>query len=326
MNVIKYNRNFLLALFMLTFGVGFSFAQSNYEKATQYYIAGDYPNAAEYFKKTILEDKKYDGTIFYRLGYSMEQSKFPASEYSVYFCAAAYVFEKTKETENKYYSYAIGKESKLGVSHKDFSDETIKGLVNGNRSIQNLASSFVEFLVGIVDKAINKMTTGWFIFYCFFVVCTYIVGRIFSSTTECVILSSLGEIFLLFLPFLVVIFLFACAALKTTDDGSILLAVLLPLSILLTLISSIVFSVRENIGTSNPWLYITISLVTKMALFLVTPVTIFVTLCVLPQAKKDYRYRDGTKYNQHTRNVATFMAVLTGLILSLIKQPEKNYK
>ena len=99
---------------------------------------------------------------------------------------------------------------------------------------------------------------------------------------------------MLFLPFLVVIFLFACAALKSTDDGSILLAVLLPLSILLTLISSIVFSVRENIGTSNPWLYITISLVTK--------------------------------YNQHTRNVATFMAVLTGLILSLIKQPEKNYK
>lgn len=105
MNVIKYKRNFLLTLFMLAFGVGFSFAQSNYEKATQYYIAGDYHNAAEYFKKTILEDKKYDGTIFYRLGYSMEQSK-------------------------------------LGVSHKDFSDETIKGLVNGNRSIQNLASSW----------------------------------------------------------------------------------------------------------------------------------------------------------------------------------------
>ena len=97
MNVIKYKRNFLLTLFMLAFGVGFSFAQSNYEKATQYYIAGDYHNAAEYFKKTILEDKKYDGTIFYRLGYSMEQSKFPASEYSVYFCAAAYVFEKQRK-------------------------------------------------------------------------------------------------------------------------------------------------------------------------------------------------------------------------------------
>ena len=79
MNVIKYKRNFLLTLFMLAFGVGFSFAQSNYEKATQYYIAGDYHNAAEYFKKTILEDKKYDGTIFYRLGYSMEQSKLGVS-------------------------------------------------------------------------------------------------------------------------------------------------------------------------------------------------------------------------------------------------------
>ncbi|MBR5097012.1 MAG: hypothetical protein IK094_07915, partial [Treponema sp.] len=93
-------------------------------------------------------------------------------------------------------------------------------------------------------------------------------------------------------------------------------------SIIISIISSIIFSFFENLGTSNPCLFITISIITKLALGVIAPLALLLTLMILPVSKKDARYRDGTKYNQRSKNIAVITSVFAALILSLVKNHE----
>ena len=86
---------FLFITIIIMLGGGFLSAQSNIDLANKYYDADDYTNAVVYFKKTLFEDKNYNGTVFYRYAYSMEQLNAPKKEYFPFYSAAAYIFEKT---------------------------------------------------------------------------------------------------------------------------------------------------------------------------------------------------------------------------------------
>ena len=71
----KYSsKTLFISLFIVIFGIKSLTAQTNLERANNYYDADDYPHAIEFFEKTIFEDKQYDGTIFYRYAYSLEQN------------------------------------------------------------------------------------------------------------------------------------------------------------------------------------------------------------------------------------------------------------
>lgn len=310
-------KTLFITLIIFIHETGFLFAQTNLELANKYYDTDDYPAAVEYFKKTIFEDKIYDGTIFYRYAYSMEQLDFSKKEFLPFYSAAAYLFEISENTEEKYYSYAIAKEEKLGLSHKKYSEKTIEKLLAG-KVVRNQNIVF-SMLNNLPEEAYRYLL----IFYCIFVVVIYIVGRLFSKNTECVIFSSVKEIVLLILPVgVIVIGAF-------TNLESQVYVNLIIIFLIISFITAIVFSIINNLGTKKPLLYSIVSLLTKLSLLIFSPLLFFLILGFpLKKEEKDRRFRDGTKNNQSTKNLAIMGALFWGVsyffYLSLMKTPKRK--
>ena len=306
----KVLKRSLIILSVVFLHTNYFFAQSNLEIANNYYDIDDYSNSVEYFKKTIFEDKNYNGVVFYRYAYSLEQNGSNESVYAPYYAASAYCFERTKDLDEKYYSYAVAKEEKLKISHKKFGDKTIDKLVAGKT---------------IYSFEYKSMESFWLIISICFIVLAYVMGRYFSENTDCVIFSSNKEIKLLFLPFFVIIFsMFG----DNREVGNLPLYLII-VSLSITLISIIGYSIYNNRNTEKPVFYTFISSITKIALFIITPIVIFFALCAFQEEKKDGRYRDGTKNNQKTRNRIFLLGVLSSLIgfvfMSLIMKNSQKY-
>lgn len=321
----KYSsKTLFVSLFIVIFGINSLTAQTNLERANNYYDADDYPHAIEFFEKTIFEDKQYNGTIFYRYAYSLEQNNVSEDDYSQFYSASAFLFENENDKENKYYSYAIAKEEKLNISHKKFSAESIQRLLNGEK-IQT--RTFIQSTVTCVDKLITKVTervtSELLIIYAIVVIIIYIIGRVFSKRTECVILSSVKEILLLYTPCFLMIVIFFLTLLSISFNETTM-AFMFIIAFFISFISAIVFSIYENIGTKNPVLYITVSIITKLALFIIAPIVLILSTAGMKASVKDKRFRDGTKNNQKTKNIAIAISVIAGLIISLIKTPRKK--
>lgn len=321
--MIKKIIAFLFAIFLCNIII---YAQTNLELANNYYNSDDYQNSVEYFKKTIFEDKKYNGTIFYRFAYSCEKSEIkPSSSYSVYYSASAYCFEIDKDTDNKYYSYAIAKEQEFDISHSDFSEKTIESLLKGKKFgyNKNFIDKFIDFFTDKINSALDQENYIflWILGIC--IVIIYIIGRFFSKNTECVIFSSKLETTILCLPYFLVIILSvfgngAKTFLEIQETRYFLFA-----SVILTLILSIVFSIFENRYTKSPILYTIISIITKLSLCIIGPIVIVFVFLGLGTPKEDKRYRDGTKGNKKTRNAMILVTVAAFLVYSLIKTPKK---
>ena len=105
--------------------------ESNLEIATKYYIAEDYKEALPYYKKVIYKDKAMNnGSTFYRFAYSWEQVEPNMKEsFAPFYSISAYILERDNDTKNKYYSYAINKEKKFGVTHDGFNNELINQML-----------------------------------------------------------------------------------------------------------------------------------------------------------------------------------------------------
>ena len=90
-------------------------------------------------------------------------------------------------------------------------------------------------------------------------------------------------------------------------------------------IISAILSVRANLGytVSKTILYIMVSFVTKVTLCIVAPAVLVLALTALPQSTKDRRYRDGTKNNQRSKNIAFITSVAFFIVFSLIKQKSR---
>lgn len=324
MNKRIFSKPFFISLFLITFGITILNAQTNLELANKYYNEDDYSKSIDYFKKAIFEDNQYDGTIFYRYAYSMEQNKLPANEYSSFYSASAYLFETTNTTDSKYYSYAIAKEEKLGLSHKKFSNKTIDDILAGkNIHNQDFIHSTIDFVDRTFANAAERMTKEWGIIYCIIVIVIYIIGRCFSKKTECVILSSYKEILLLFAPFSIVILLYINAILSVKLNTEIMYFIVIVL-FFISFVSAIIFSVNENLGTKHKVLYITISLITKLAMFIIAPIVLLLSTAAMKNYTEDKRFKDGTKNNQKSKNIAIAISVIVGLVFSLIKKPKRT--
>ena len=150
----------------------------------------------------------------------------------------------------------------------------------------------------------------------------YIIGRIFSNHTDCIIFASIGEVFLLFSPwvFLILIWLIKTYAELAIDFSTFII----PITIIMFILSA-VLSVRANLGytVSKTILYIMVSFVTKVTLCIVAPAVLVLALSALPQSTKDRRYRDGTKNNQRSKNIAFITSVAFFIVFSLIKQKSR---
>lgn len=312
--MIKKIIAFLFAIFLCNIII---YAQTNLELANNYYDTDDYQNSVEYFKKAIFEDKNYNGTIFYRFAYSCEKLEIkPSSNYSVYYSASAYCFEIDKDTDNKYYSYALAKEQEFNISHSDFSEKTIETLLKGKNFGYNI--NFIDKINSLLNQ--ENHIFDWILGICVLII--YIIGRIFSKNTECVIFSSKKETIILCLPCFMIIFV--CFFEKELETFPKMQDILLIGSVILTFILSIVFSIFENRYTKSPILYTIISIITKLSLCIIAPLVIFFIFIGLKTPQKDKRYRDGTKGNKKTRNAMILATVAAFLIYSLIKTPKKN--
>lgn len=105
--------------------------ESNLEIATKYYIAEDYKEALPYYKKVIYKDKAMNnGSTFYRFAYSWEQVEPNMKEsFAPFYSISAYILERDNDTKNKYYSYALNKEKKFGVTHNGFNNDLINQML-----------------------------------------------------------------------------------------------------------------------------------------------------------------------------------------------------
>lgn len=316
MNRIKSFKKIYFLFYIFFLGSHFLSAQTNLDLANQYYDSDDYLNAVDFYWKTIFEDKQYNGTIFYRYAYSMEKNDFTKNKYTDYYCAAAYCFENAGETDNKYYSYAIAKEEQLEISHDNFSNNTIKKLLR-----QDLISKVVDFFDKHILQSDFIMTKETLIILGIIILLIYIIGCIFSDRTECVILSSFKELILLSIPYILMI----VVIFEPTIDRDNWMFIFL-ISLATSFISTIIFSIYENLGTKKPVLYIFISLITKLAIFIIAPITLLLSTFAMTKSEKDRRYKDGTKNNQRTKNIGIALAVLSGIVFSLMKAPHKKNK
>ena len=86
----------------------------NLKIANQYYDAENYENAKEYFLKTI-DSGTYNGTIFYRLGYCIENINNSDSLMKKCYEASYYCFKKNSDINNPYFKKAENKVKQYGL-------------------------------------------------------------------------------------------------------------------------------------------------------------------------------------------------------------------
>ena len=101
-------KNLIAILIILC--TSFTFAENSLDKADAFYDQDNYVSAKPYYEDSLFNEGIKNGKIFYRLGYTYEQLKYQKNIYSKLYCAATYCFERDKDKDNKYYSYALAKE------------------------------------------------------------------------------------------------------------------------------------------------------------------------------------------------------------------------
>ena len=133
----------ILILFFFCF-CGFAFCETektSLDTANEYYDAENYESAKEYFLKTI-SSGTYNGTIFYRLGYSIENINNSDSLMKKCYEASYYCFKKDSDIDNPYFKKAENKIKQYGLK----SDITEIDLINTISLVKpSIVSMFWDF-------------------------------------------------------------------------------------------------------------------------------------------------------------------------------------
>ena len=272
-------------------------AKSTLDLANEYYDLGKYENAKNCYIKTIT-DGTYNGTIFYRLGYCLESMGDNESLMKKCYEASYYCFNKDSETDNSYYEKAGKKLKQYGLNNEIAESD-----------LQNTISTIVP------SKLLEFAKHFWFIFLGIGII-IYIVAYKLSENTSCVIVYGWKDFIIIALG---VFFLFIIKDDILQKDYTLLFIPMVFFSI------SALFSIIGNIrGSASDGflkvLFFTLaSLITKIVLLVVVPIIIFCGLMAATSGKEDKRYKDGTKNNARTANLALFSAIAALLFEPLIK-------
>lgn len=95
------------------------------------------------------------------------------------------------------------------------------------------------------------------------------------------------------------------------------------ISALFSLIGNIRGNARDGFLKILP--FTLASLITKLVLLVVVPIIIICGLLAATSGEKDKRYKDGTKNNQRTANIALFSVIAGFLFEPLIKTKKDFY-
>ena len=265
--------------------------------ANKYYDSENYESAKDCYIKTISEGT-YNGTIFYRLGYCLESIGDNESLMKKCYEASYYCFNKDSETDNSYYEKAGKKLKQYGLNNEITESD-----------LQNTIAIIVP------SKLLEFAKHFWFIFLAVGII-IYIVAYKLSENTSCVIVYGWKDFIIIALG---VFFLFITKDDILQKDYTMLFIpmVFFAISALFSIIGNIRGSASD--GFLKDLLFTLASLITKFVLLVVVPIIIFCGLLAATSGEKDKRYKDGTKNNARTANIALFSAIAAFLFEPLIK-------
>lgn len=305
-------------LFVLLFCISLFFTFGETENSTlklanKYYDSDDYENSQDFFIKTILGGY-YDGTVFYRLGYSLENTN--DNDYIMKKCyeASYYCFTIASEFDNPYFIKAQNKVNQFdlttSISETEL-EQTISMLKtfesNTETTETELDQRFIDIIISKIEPYAERF---WYIFLIIGVL-IYFVAYKLSKETDCVIVYGWKDIVVIALGMLCL----GC-------EKELFFIPLLFFSV------SIVFSIVGNIqgnstnGFLSVILFTLVSLITKIILLIVIPIIIVCGILANSSGKTDRRYKDGTKNNERTANIAFFVAIVSSFFLPLIKSKQ----
>lgn len=296
----------LLVLYCLT---TFSFAQneeneeSSLALANKYYDSENYESAKDYFIKTISEGI-YNGTIFYRLGYCFETIGNNESLMKKCYESSYYCFKKDSETDNSYYEKA---------------EKKIKQYELNSESTEAALKKTVAILVP--SRILEFAKKFWYILLAIGIL-IYIAAYKLSENTNCVIVYGWKDFIIIALG---VFFLFFIRDDILQKDYTMLFLPMtfFSISALFSLIGNIRGNARDGFLKILP--FTLASLITKLVLLVVVPIIIICGLLAATSGEKDKRYKDGTKNNQRTANIALFSVIAGFLFEPLIKTKKDFY-
>ena len=277
----------------------------NLKIANQYYDAENYENAKEYFLKTI-DSGTYNGTIFYRLGYSIENLNNSDSLMKKCYEASYYCFKKNSDINNPYFKKAENKVKQYGLK-SEITETDLNNIISMAKP--SIVSMFWDFAGRF-----------WFILLAVGIL-IYIGAYKLSENTNCVIVYGWKD-FIMIPIGMCLLFVFRDSL---EEDLSVLYIPMLffSISILFSLIGNIRGSAKN--GIFNVILYTLASIITKIVLLVVIPVIIFFGLLAATSGKEDKRYKDGTKNNARTANIGLFSAIAAFLFMPLMKTKKDFY-
>lgn len=277
----------------------------NLKIANQYYDAENYENAKEYFLKTI-DSGTYNGTIFYRLGYCIENINNSDSLMKKCYEASYYCFKKNSDINNPYFKKAENKVKQYGLK-SEITETDLNNIISMAKP--SIVSMFWDFAGRF-----------WFILLAVGIL-IYIGAYKLSENTNCVIVYGWKD-FIMIAIGMGLLFVFRDSL---EEDLSVLYIPMLffSISILFSLIGNIRGSAKN--GIFNVILYTLASIITKIVLLVVIPVIIFFGLLAATSGKEDKRYKDGTKNNARTANIGLFSAIAAFLFMPLMKTKKDFY-
>jgi hypothetical protein len=308
----------VLALALLS---GSLFAQETLlEEANVYYNNDDYANAKNLYIQ-VLTKGNFTGEILYRYVYSIEMLNGINSDVLDLYAATEF-YLSMDGSNDQYREYC---KNKLKSNSYDTTSltwgkaqEIVKSYVKANKIKYSPLKTLSNSL-----RSSGKF--GLLVFLIIAVI-VYILAYSFSKKTKCVIIWDIWDLILVSISSLIFIYYLFDIENKIQNDAAIniIYFTLIVATFGLSIISNLKYS-----GLKWP-LFTAISILTKLILLIVIPlVLVLAILCwyLVNAAKKDRRYKDGTKGNAKTKNYNTYVPIFTAiyvfLIVNLIKFNKK---
>jgi hypothetical protein len=170
--------------------------------------------------------------------------------------------------------------------------------------------------IEILKKDIEKNGGLPWMLFAIIVVVGYIIGRYFSSKTDCVIINTNKDLVILFLAsisFVVLLYRFSEPNINLLINDPFLWITVLFL----------LFSFYYSKTGNNNFLHFLISMITKVSFLLLIPLLVAIFIGSFAIGKKDMRFKDGTKGNTQTKAIGISGAILVLVFGSLIKNNPK---